>query len=362
MAQNKQLTWAELRVGLFVLAATALLVVVIFYVTGAGGGFSPKYRLHVLLPEVDGLTVGAPVRLDGVEVGNVEKIAVALPKPGEPPAKDRNIRVDMRIQVQFQEYIRSDSAAVLITEGLLGNRFVEIDRGFVGRRLGNEDEIPGREEKALKEVVERSADLMTNLNSITQQASAVLDDVRKGRGSLGKFLVDEDAYRHLNNSLGNLDSMLTAVAAGKGSLGKLMVNDEMYDHVNSATARLDNVLEAVQTKQGTLGKLVYEQGIHDSAMKLLDNGNGLVADVRAGKGTLGKLATDDSLFLQYRQAGENLSSATAKLNSNETTAGKFFTDPKLYDNISGLTGDMRLLIGDFRKDPKKFLHVKFAIF
>jgi phospholipid/cholesterol/gamma-HCH transport system substrate-binding protein len=338
------------------------LVVVIFYVTGAGGGFSPKYRLHVLLPEVDGLTVGAPVRLDGVEVGNVEKIAVAFPKPGEPPAKDRNIRVDMRIQVQFQEYIRSDSAAVLITEGLLGNRFVEIDRGFVGRQLGNEDEIPGREEKALKEVVERSADLMTNLSSITQQASAVLDDVRKGRGSLGKFLVDEDAYRHLNSSLGNLDSMLTAVAAGKGSLGKLMVSDEMYDHVNSATARLDNVLEAVQTKQGTLGKLVYEQGIHDSAMKLLDNGNGLVADVRAGKGTLGKLATDDSLFLQYRQAGENLSSATAKLNSNETTAGKFFTDPKLYDNISGLTGDMRLLIGDFRKDPKKFLHVKFAIF
>ena len=82
MAQNKQLTWSELRVGLFVLAATALLVVVIFYVTSAGGGFGPKYRLYVLLPEVEGLTVGAPVRLDGVEVGNVEKIAVALPKPG----------------------------------------------------------------------------------------------------------------------------------------------------------------------------------------------------------------------------------------------------------------------------------------
>ncbi len=362
MAQNKQLTWSELRVGLFVLAATALLVVVIFYVTGAGGGFGPKYRLYVLLPEVDGLTVGAPVRLDGVEVGNVEKIAVSFPKPGERQVKDHNIRVDMRIEQKFQEYIRSDSYASLITEGLLGNRYVDIDRGFVGRKLENEDEIPGREEKALKEVVQRSADLMTNLNSITEQASAVLGDIRKGRGSLGKFMVDEEAYRHLNSSLGNLDTMLTNVGAGKGTLGKLMVSDEAYEHVNSAAGRLDNVLEAVQTKQGTLGKLVYEQGIHDSAMKLLDSGNGLVADVRAGKGTLGKLATDDSLFMQYRQVGENLSSATAKLNSNETTAGKFFTDPKLYDNISGLTGDMRLLIGDFRKDPKKFLHVKFAIF
>src|ERR1700676_362852 len=103
----------------------------------------------------------------------------------------------MRIQKSYQEYIRADSSAVLITEGLLGNRFVDIDRGFVGRKLENEEEIPGREERALKAVVERSADLMTNLSAITQQASAVLDDIRKGRGSLGKCLGDEDAYRHL---------------------------------------------------------------------------------------------------------------------------------------------------------------------
>ena len=118
----------------------------------------------------------------------------------------------------------------------------------------------------------------------------------------------------------------------------------------------------MQTKQGTLGKLIYEPELHDSAMKLLDNSNTLFSDVRAGKGTLGKLATDDSLFTEYRQVGENLTSATAKLNDNEATLGKFFTDPKFYDNFTGLTGDMRLLVGDFRKDPKKFLHVKFSIF
>ncbi len=361
MAQHKQLTWTELRVGLFVLAAAALLVVVIFYVTGAGA-LGPKYRLHAFLPEVDGLTVGAPVRLDGVDVGNVEKIAVALPKPGEPPAKDRSIRVDMRIQKDFQDYIRADSSAGLITEGLLGNRYVDIDRGFVGKKLDNEDEIAGREEKALKAVVERSADLMTNLSAITEKANAVLDDVRNGHGSLGKFMVDEEAYKHLNSSLGNLDRLMADVSDGKGTIGKLMVSDEVYNNVNSAAGRLDNVLEAVQNKQGTLGKLLYEPELNDSAKRLLDNGNAFITDVRGGKGTLGKLATDDSLFVQYRQVGENLSSATARLNSNQTTAGQFFSDPKFYDNMSGLAGDMRLLVGDFRKDPKKFLHVKFTIF
>jgi phospholipid/cholesterol/gamma-HCH transport system substrate-binding protein len=361
MAQHKQLTWTELRVGLFVLAGAVLLAVVIFYVTG-GGGWGPKYRLHAFLPEVGGLALGAPVRVDGVEVGNVEKIVIALPKPGAPPSKEHNIEVVLRIQKSFESYIRSDSTAVLITEGLLGNRYVNIERGFVGRVLQNDDEIPGREEKALKEVVERSADLMDSLSSITRQASAVLTDVRNGRGSLGKFMVDQTAYNHLNSSLENLDRMMTDVQAGKGTLGKLVTSDEMYNRVDSVAGRVDDVLEAVQEQKGTLGKLVYDPGIHESAKRLIDNSNALLGDVRAGKGTLGKLATDDSLFVQYKQAGENLSSATAKLNSNENTIGKFFDDPKFYDNFTGLAGDMRLLMGDFRKDPKKFLHVKFSIF
>jgi|SRR5579862_2294913 len=361
MAQHKQLTWTELRVGLFVLAGAVLLAVVIFYVTG-GSGFGPKYRLRAFLPEVDGLTVGAPVRVDGVDVGNVERIAIAVPKPGESTSKDRNIEVDLRLQKTFETYIRSDSSAGLITEGLLGNRYVDIDRGYVGRVLQNEDEIPGRQEKALKEVVERSADLMDSLSSITQQASAVLTDVRNGRGSLGKFMVDQTAYNHLNATLENLDHMMADVKAGKGTLGKLVTEDEMYTRVNSVAGRVDSVLEAVQNQQGTLGKLVYDTSMHESAKRLIDNSNAFFTDVRGGKGTLGKLVTDDSLFLQYKQAGENLSSATAKMNSNQNTIGKFFADPNFYDNFTGLAGDMRLLVGDFRTDPKKFLHVKFSIF
>src|ERR1700685_4437869 len=122
MALHKQLTWTALRPGLFVLPGVVFLAVVIFYVTG-GLGFGPKYRLRAYLPEVDGLTIGAPVRVDGVDVGNVEKIEIAVPRAGEPTSKDRNIEVDLRIQETFKSYIRADSSAGLITEGLLGNRY-----------------------------------------------------------------------------------------------------------------------------------------------------------------------------------------------------------------------------------------------
>ena len=65
MAQRKQLTWTELRVGLFVLVGLSVLAAGIFYVTGMGF-LGPKYRLKTYLPEVSGLANGAPVRVDGV--------------------------------------------------------------------------------------------------------------------------------------------------------------------------------------------------------------------------------------------------------------------------------------------------------
>jgi len=80
------------------------------------------------------------------------------------------------------------------------------------------------------------------------------------------------------------------------------------------------------------------------------------------KGSLGKFVTDDTLYNKLRDTSSNLASATAKLNDNTTTVGKMFSDPKLYDNLAGLTGDMRLLLGDFRQNPKKFLHIKITLF
>ena len=73
MAQGKQLSWNELRVGIFVLAGIVVVGLGIFYVTGTGA-LGAKYRLVTYLPEVSGLTIGPPVTLDGVLVGNVSAV------------------------------------------------------------------------------------------------------------------------------------------------------------------------------------------------------------------------------------------------------------------------------------------------
>jgi phospholipid/cholesterol/gamma-HCH transport system substrate-binding protein len=333
----------------------------VFYVTGTGF-LGAKYRLVTYLPEVDGLASGAKVTLDGVEVGNVDSIQIAKPRPGQQLDTKRSVEVILRVSRDFQNDIRSDSSATLLTQGFLGDRLVTVQRGYTGAILQDGQEIPGAEEKSLNDIMANGADLMVNLNQLSKQAASLVDDLQRGRGTLGALLTDKTVYEHASKTLERVDQITASIQEGQGTIGKLLNDDALYTKANSVTGRLDDVLAAVQDQKGTLGKLVYDSSVHDEAKQFLANGNDLVSDVRAGRGTLGKLATDDALFTSWKQIGDNLQQATAKLNTNDGTAGKFFSDPKFYDNLTGLAGDMRLLVGDFRSNPKKFLHVKFSIF
>src|SRR5262249_24900360 len=101
MPQRKQLSWTELRVGLVVLVGVGVLAAVIFYVTGQRI-LGPKYRLKTYLPEVSGLANGALVRLDGVEVGNVESIKLLPRTSGKAVDRNKNIEVVMRVVRRYQ--------------------------------------------------------------------------------------------------------------------------------------------------------------------------------------------------------------------------------------------------------------------
>lgn len=351
MAQRKQLTWTELRVGLFVLVGLSVLGAGIFYVTGPGF-FGPKYRLHTYLPEVAGLANGATVSVDGVAVGNVVSIQFAPPGQDPQNKKAHNIEVVLRIEEKYSRYILTDSTAKLETEGLLGNKFINVTRGFTGTPLKNGDTVPAGS----------GVDVMAQLGVVSTSVSELIDGIKQGKGTLGKLVTDPGAYDHLNGVLAKTDALITGVQEGHGTLGKLVASDEMYAKVDKGLDNVNGMLEDARAGKGTLGKLLTDPTLYDQAKQALANGNGMIEDARGGKGSLGKLITDDTLYNKLRDTSGNLATATAKLNENTTSVGKLFSDPALYDNLAGLTGDMRLLIGDFRQNPKKFLHIKVSIF
>jgi phospholipid/cholesterol/gamma-HCH transport system substrate-binding protein len=268
----------------------------------------------------------------------------------------------MRVQKKYQEYILTDSTVSLVTEGLLGNEYVEVTRGFTGTMLKDGEEVHGSGGLALKEVMARGADTLENLQALSDSVQELINGVKQGKGTLGKLLTDEQAYNHLNSILAKGDVMVSNIQAGQGTLGKLVATDEMYNKVDKGLDNVNVILTDVRSQKGTLGKLLYDPSLYDEAKQAISNGNAVIGDIRAGKGTLGKLATDETVYTKLKETSENVANATAKLNDNTTTVGKLFSDPKLYDTLAGLTGDLRLLVGEFRQNPKKFLHIRVSVF
>jgi phospholipid/cholesterol/gamma-HCH transport system substrate-binding protein len=350
MAQRKELSWTELRVGVFVLLGLVILALAIFYVTGAGT-LGPKVRLITYMPEVEGLETGAPVRLAGVGVGIVQSVALT-PTPSD---EAHNITVVMRVDRKFQNEIRTDSRSSLLTEGLLGNRYVTISRGLTGTVVPADGVVQSEQQAEMKDMIARGVVLEQNLTGISNDLKAVIDDIHEGKGTVGKLIADPSLYNHLDSVAEKFDGIASDTREGKGTVGKLLYSDDLYNKANSTIGHLDDVIGTVRDQKGTVGKLFYDPALYN-------NLNGVMTDVRAGKGTLGKLYADDTLYNNLRDTSMNLRDATGKMNTNQGTIGKLFTDPALYDNMTSLTGDMRLMVNDFRQNPKKFLHIKLGLF
>jgi phospholipid/cholesterol/gamma-HCH transport system substrate-binding protein len=141
----------------------------IFFYLWSSGVFVPKYRLRIYVPEAAGVTVGAPIRLDGIEVGAVDRVKLAQ----APANTERRIELVLRLEKRYQNEIRSDSNATLITEGLLGNRYVSIQRGFDGSPIGPDGEITvvPSEQLKLKDVINSFAKKVDCLNEEIQSTS-----------------------------------------------------------------------------------------------------------------------------------------------------------------------------------------------
>jgi len=150
---EKQVKWSQLRVGLTVLAALITLAVLIFVMTGTTGLFTRKILMRAYVDDAAGLRVGAPVRLEGVDVGNVVKIrVVADPKRALAP-----VEIVSKITTKYQDTMNKGCQVLLTTAGVLGEVFVDVDcRGAKGEPLRTGDELPTKDVPQLQDVVRAS--------------------------------------------------------------------------------------------------------------------------------------------------------------------------------------------------------------
>ena len=345
--------------GTTVLVALITLAVLIFVMTGTTGLFTKKIVVRTYVDNAGGLRVGAPVRLEGVDIGNVTGIRVM----SDPQRRAAPVEITMKITTKYSDAMRSDCQVELTTAGVLGEVFVDMDcRQAKGGPLQNGAELPTRDVPQLQDVVRASQGTLENLDVLIKKLSDIVSFIQSGQGSIGKIIYDPTLFNRANDAVSQLQQIMTQINSPRGTIGKLLNSDELYNKANTTVDTLNKIIEEVNNGKGSAGKLLKDPALYDNANRAINNSNKLIDDINAGKGTLGRLAKDDELGKKLDNTITRLNSIVDRLDKGEGTAGKFLKDPSLYNNTNDLLVETRSLIKAVRQDPKTYLTIHLKIF
>ena len=343
--------------GLTVLVATITLGILIFLMTGSTGLFTKKIMLRSYFDSAQGLRVGAPVRLQEVDIGNVQSIRIVSDRKATP------VEVRMKVGTRYLSNLHRDSQVSLRTAGVLGETFVDIDSTKSKKaEVQDGDELPTVEKPALEDVVESSQATLVNMQLLLQRADRILGAVENGEGSIGKLLKDDELYRRLNTTVREVQSVTEQISSGKGSIGKFLYDDQLYAKANTTVDKLNALLDEVNSGRGTLGKFVKDEALYNNARDLTAKANRLVDDVNAGKGTLGKLTKDEALAAKIDSTVTKLDTMVGRLEAGQGTAGKLLADPSLFNNANSMLVESRTLVQAIREHPKTYLTIHMKLF
>jgi len=355
---RKEIQWSQLRVGALVLAATAVLIGLIFLMSGSTGGpFARKLVLRSYFQNASGLKNGAPVTLDGVTIGYVMHVRVV---PNRNPTP---VEVTMQVGHEYLGGLHVTSTASISQAGVLGDSYVDIDSTHaVGPPPGNDAELKATAVPSIQDVVRTSQDSIAEVTPLLRKISVLVDSLNSKKGTMGEFINDPELYKKISRVASDLQTITGNVAAGKGSLGKLVNDDTLYTRANSAVDRLDRITTNLDEGKGSAGKLLRDDTLYNNLNAAISNANQLVADINSGKGAMGKLAKDPAFAQKLDDTVTRLDSILTNVDEGKGTLGQLVQNRALYDHADQTLDQTQQLVKGIREDPKKYLVIRLKVF
>jgi phospholipid/cholesterol/gamma-HCH transport system substrate-binding protein len=342
-----------------VFIAIVTLALLLFLMSGTAGLFTRRITLRSYFDNAEGLRTGAPVRLEGVDIGNVTSIRIV-------PDKDKQltpVEVTMKVSTKYNYALRRDSVTSLDTAGVLGETYLDIDSTqAVGLPLQDGDTLPTQVHPDFNQVVRSSQSTLQNMDALLKRAERIVAFAESGKGSLGKLIYDPTLYNRFSTTVADFQKIVDQVGSGQGSLGALISRNDAYDKFTTTLDKMNAVIDDMQQGKGTAGKFLKDPSFYNNANDTIANVKKLTEDLNAGKGTLGKLTKDEELARKLDTTITKLSQLTSELEAGQGTAGRMFKDESLFNNANQALVDTRELVKGIRENPKKYLSIKMHVF
>jgi len=184
MMEQKEFS-KNLYAGLFFIIGIILICVVVLSIGMDKGITQPKFKIQVLFREVGGLMIGAPIRFSGVQVGTVGKIDFLKEE-----VMGRNVAVTLNLFARYKEQIEQGYSFRIKTEGILGQKFVEIskDRTEQKRHLDFRAPLIGEDPLDVQDLAETFGKTAISLQETARATDAAMLEIRDRFKALKRVL------------------------------------------------------------------------------------------------------------------------------------------------------------------------------
>ncbi len=358
MPSRKEILWSQLRVGALVLVAVAVLVGLIFLMSGSTGGiFAPKLKLRSYFTNASGLKDGAPVTLEGVTIGNVLHIRV-VPERNPTP-----VEVTMRVGEEYLRDIHVNSTTSIAQAGVLGDSYLDIDSSRAsGPPPANNAELRATESPNIQSVISTSQDSIQEISTLIRKIDILMDSINSKKGTVGELINDPAYYAKISRITDHLEKITSEISEGQGTIGKLINDDTLYSRANSAIDNVDRITASLDQGQGTAGKLLKDDSLYNNLNTTVTSANNLIAQINAGKGSIGKLARDPAFAQKLDDTVTRLDSILTTVDEGKGTIGQLVQNRSVYDHLDQTMDQTQQLVKAIREDPKKYFIIRLKVF
>jgi phospholipid/cholesterol/gamma-HCH transport system substrate-binding protein len=182
-----------------------------------------------------------------------------------------------------------------------------------------------------------------------RDVDAVVTDIEQGKSLLGQFIQGDAFYNDLRRRTRELERGMQAIASTTSEIGQALYSDKLYRQVSEPLATLDQDLAQLQSGQGSGGRLLRDSAQYDQLQASARDLRKSIGDFRSAE-----FLGSDQMYNDWCRSLAVLIQSVEDMNANPVLATS-----ETYDNLSGYAKEMRNLVRDFRKDPRKFLRLKF---
>lgn len=269
----------KIIVGLFIVLGFILFTVAIFVIGSKENLFTPTFKLNSEFETISGLKPGASVRMNGINVGKVDNVEIK---------SKTTVLVEMTLEKGVQKFIKKDSKATINSEGLVGNKIVEIIPGSSeAPSIMDNEFIVSVKPIEVQDIISGLKETSDNATLITKDLSEITGRINNGEGTLGQLVNNDQLYKSIDSSMqsfvgisGNVNQILYKIAGAvdgmTGDVSQLTVT------IRNITADISEITRKMNSSESIVGTLLTDTVFANNLKSLMQNANMTTKNLETG--------------------------------------------------------------------------------